>query len=60
MGGGLSFGDLMLLDWMTHEGHHDTPAVSMPDSHPQGDWGGGGVADREDRERGGLEGGDRS
>ena len=60
MGGGLSFGDLMLLDWMTHEGHHDTPPVSMPESHPQGDWSGGGVSDREDRERGGLEGGDRS
>ncbi len=60
MGGGLSFGDLMLLDWMTHEGHHDTPPVSMPDSHPQGDWSGGGIADREDRDAGELGGGDRS
>ncbi len=60
MGGGLSFGDIMLLDWMTHEGHHDTPPVSMPDSHPQGDWSGGGVADREDRETGFHEGRDRS
>ena len=60
MGGGLSFGDLMLLDWMTHEGHHDSPPVAMPDSHPQGDWGGGGIADREDRESGDHGGGDRS
>ena len=60
MGGGLSFGDLMLLDWMTHEGHHDSQPVSMPDSHPQGDWNGGGTYDREDRENGVHGGGDRS
>jgi hypothetical protein len=60
MGGGLSFGDLMLLDWMTHEGHHDSQPVSMPDSHTQGDWNGGGMSDREDREGGLHGGGDRS
>ncbi|MCL5952896.1 MAG: hypothetical protein M1509_00100 [Nitrospirae bacterium] len=60
MGGGLSFGDLMLLDWMTHEGHSDSPPVSMPESHAQGDWGGGGGFGREDREGGDHGGGDRS
>ncbi len=60
MGGGLSFGDLMLLDWMSHEGGHDAPPVQMPDAHPQGDWGGGGMADREDRESGAYGQGDRS
>ncbi len=60
MGGGLSFGDLMLLDWMTHEGHSDAPPVTMPESHAQGDWGGGGGFGREDREGGDHGGGDRS
>ena len=60
MGGGLSFGDLMLLDWMTHEGHSDAPPVTMPESHAQGDWGGGGGFGREDREGGEHGGGDRS
>jgi len=60
MGGGLSFGDLMLLDWMTHEGHTDSQPVSMPESHPQGGWEGGGSPDREDRESGDHQGGDRS
>jgi len=60
MGGGLSFGDLMLLDWMTHEGHSENPPVTMPESHPQGDWGGGGSYGREDREGGDHGGGDRS
>lgn len=61
MGGGLSFGDLMLLDWMTHEGHGDSQPVSMPETHSQGGWDGGGNGDREDRDAGGSHGGgDRS
>ena len=60
MGGGLSFGDLMLLDWMTHEGRSDAPVIQMPEAHAQGDWGGGGLSDREDREMGTHAGGDRS
>ncbi len=59
MGGGMGFGDLMLMDWMMHS--FDRPEYNSG-MMPQGDggWGGGGFNDREDRSGSIGEGSDRS
>ena len=59
MGGGMGFGDMMLMDWMMHSG--ERPEVNNYYQSPEGGgWQGSGNQDREDRSGSIGESSDRS
>jgi len=61
MGGGMGFGDMMLMDWMMHSGERPPEVVNNYYPSPEsGGWQGGGNHDREDREGSIGESSDRS